>query len=52
MPQDEEHAQIQAETYMKNAFADCRTLAANAGKTDEMEIILAAVADYLGLEAE
>ncbi len=51
-PQDEEHAQIQAETYMKNAFADCRTLAANAGKTEEMETILAAVADYLGLDAE
>lgn len=49
--QDEEHAQIHVETYMKNAFADCRTTAANAGKTDEMEIILAAVADYLGLEA-
>lgn len=50
--QDEEHAQIQAETYMKNAFADCRTSAANAGKSDEMEIILAAVAEYLDLDIE
>ena len=50
--QDDAHAQTQVETYMKNAFADCRTLAANAGKTDEMETILAAVADYLGLEVE
>lgn len=49
--QDEEHAKIHVETYMKNAFADCRTTAANAGKTDEMEIILAAVAQYLGIEA-
>ena len=50
--QDEAHAKIHVETYMKNAFADCRTLAANAGKSAEMEIILAAVADYLGLEIE
>ena len=46
MVQDSEHAQIKVETYMKNAFADCRTLAANTGKTDEMETILAAIADY------
>ena len=50
--QDEAHAKIHVETYMKNAFADCRTLAANAGKTAEMETILAAVSDYLGLEIE
>lgn len=50
--QDEAHAKIHVETYMKNAFADCRTLAANAGKTAEMEIILAAVADYLGIEVQ
>ena len=48
--QDEAHAKIHAETYMKNAFNDCRTLAANAGKSTEMEIILAAVAEYLGLD--
>ncbi|MCD7768973.1 MAG: TRAP transporter substrate-binding protein DctP [Oscillospiraceae bacterium] len=48
--QDEEHAQSQFEIYMNNAFADCRTVAGNAGKTDEMEIILAAVAEYLSLE--
>ena len=50
--QDAEHAQVHVETYMKNAFADCRTTAANAGKSDEMETILAAVADYLGIEAQ
>lgn len=50
--QDDAHAQVQVETYMKNAIADCRTTAANAGKTEEMETILAAVVDYLGIEAE
>lgn len=50
--QDEAHAATHLETYMKNAFADCRTIAANAGKTDEMETILKAVAEYLQLDVQ
>ncbi len=50
--QDEAHAQKQVESYLKNAFADCRTTAANAGKTEEMETILAAVAEYLQVDVE
>lgn len=48
--QDDEHAQTEFEVYMKNAFADCRVSAENAGKSEQMETILTALADYYGLE--
>lgn len=50
--QDDEHAAVHLETYMKNAFADCRVTAGNAGKSAEMETILTVVAEYLQLDVQ
>lgn len=48
---EEETAQEQ-QVFFEQSFADCRAAAATAGVSDEMEIILAATNEYLGLDIQ
>ena len=48
--QDDEHIETMLNVFFENAAADCRTSAANAGKSDEMEIILTAASEFLGVD--
>lgn len=45
----EADAKTVQQTFFETGVADARGYAANAGTTDDMEVVLAAVADYVGL---
>ncbi len=48
--QDDAHIETMLSEFFANAAEDSRTSAANAGKSEEMEIILAAASEFLGVE--
>jgi TRAP-type C4-dicarboxylate transport system substrate-binding protein len=48
--QDQEHIDNMLSVFFKNAAADCRVSAENAGKSSEMETVLSAASDFLGVD--